>query len=122
MHINRRQFSSLLAALTLLPAQQAFADRRRRRRGRRRGRDDDDDEHEHDHEYADRARRSDNILPLRDVLAHIKRSIKGEIVGVEFEREYGRWVYEIKMIAVDGRYYEIYVDAMTGRTLKIEGE
>ena len=117
MNINRRQVIASLVALAILPAHKALADRRRRRRGKDREHDDD-----HDYEHADRARRSGDIVPLRDVLDSVRKDFQGEIVGIEFEKKDGLWVYEIKMVAQDGRYLEIYVDAKSNKILKVEGK
>jgi uncharacterized membrane protein YkoI len=50
----------------------------------------------------------------------LKIQIPGEVVGVEFEREHGRWVYEFKIIDSGGRLLEVYVDAKTGTVLSTE--
>jgi len=119
MKINRRRFIVLLAALASLPAHEAFADRRR---GKDREHYDDHDHDEYDYERADRARRSGDIVPLRDVLESVRKTFEGEIVGIELEKESGLWIYEIKMIAQDGRYIEVYVDAKSNEVLKVEGK
>jgi uncharacterized membrane protein YkoI len=46
----------------------------------------------------------------------------GEVVGVEFEREYGRYVYEFKIVTPAGRLREVYVDAMSAEVLKTEDD
>ena len=38
----------------------------------------------------------------------------------ELEREYGKWLYELKIIEPSGRLLELYVDAETGEILKVE--
>lgn len=85
---------------------------------KRRGREYDDD----DYAAAARAREAGEIRPLTEILEHIKSAHPGEVVGVELERKKGRWVYEIKLIAPGGRFFEIYVDAQDKSTLKIEGK
>ncbi len=114
MRINRRQFILLPVATGCISAHQALADDRR---GRRQQFDDD-----FDYEDADRARRAGDVVPLRNVLKMVRKSFKGEIVGVEFEMEDGLWVYEIKMVDEDDRYVEIYVDAKSNKILKTEGK
>lgn len=117
MQTNRRQMIVSLIVLACLPARRILADDEHRSRGRRGKRDND-----HDYEDADDARRSGDIVPLRDVLDNLRKSFNGEIVGIDFGKEHGLWVYEIKMIAEDGRYIEIYVDAKSNKILKIEGK
>ena len=77
-----------------------------------------------DDDYAyDRARRAvdrGEALPIAELLARVKTRIPGEVVGVEFEREHGRWVYEFKIIDSGGRLLEVYVDAQTGAILSME--
>jgi uncharacterized membrane protein YkoI len=60
---------------------------------------------------------SNRILPLETVLARVGESVQGNVVGVELEREKGRWVYEAKVIAPDGRLIEMYIDAYTGNVI-----
>jgi uncharacterized membrane protein YkoI len=75
-----------------------------------------------DHAY-DRARRaveSGESLPIAELLARVKKQIPGEVVGVEFERKRGKWMYEFKLIDGDGRLLEVYVDAQTGTIISIE--
>ena len=116
MDVTRRKLIAILTGLATLPASNALADRKRRRRGRRR-----DDDHD-DHEEAAKARRSGEILPLGDIIDEVNKTYKGEIVSIEFEREDGVWVYEIKMVTPDNRYLEIYVDAKTNQITKVGGK
>jgi uncharacterized membrane protein YkoI len=50
----------------------------------------------------------------------LKARVTGEVVGVEFEREDGQWIYEFKVIDRRGRLLEVYVDAQTGEVLSME--
>ena len=75
-----------------------------------------------DHSY-DRARRAvdrGEALPIAELLERLKTQVPGEVVGVEFEREHGRWVYEFKVIDSGGRLLEVYVDAQTGTVVSME--
>lgn len=75
-----------------------------------------------DHAY-DRARRAvdrGEARPITELLERLKTQVPGEVVGVEFEREHGRWVYEFKIIDSGGRLLEVYVDAQTGTVLSME--
>ena len=75
-----------------------------------------------DHAY-DRARRAvdrGEALPITELLERLKTQVPGEVVGVEFERERGRWVYEFKIIDRGGRLLDVYVDAQTGTVLSME--
>lgn len=57
---------------------------------------------------------------MAQVLERLYARIPGEIVGVEFEREDGRWIYEFKLVDRIGRLLEVQVDAATGNILSTE--
>lgn len=79
-----------------------------------------------DHDFAhDRARRAvirGEILPMAQLLNRVYARIPGELVGVEFERHYGLWVYEFKIVDKAGRLREVHVNAQSGEILAIEDE
>ncbi len=124
--MTRRQLLFLLATAALFgPWRVAHADDdegerhrrgRRRRRGKRRRRHDDD------YSYARGAVERGEAAPLADILQAVAKRYPGEVVEIEFEREGGRWVYEVKLIDTKGRLLELYVDAKTKEILKVEGE
>lgn len=73
----------------------------------------------------DRARRAvleGHVRPLAEILERVRHRLGGEVVGVEFEREKGRYVYEFKVVAPTGRLREVYVDAVTAEVLKSEDD
>lgn len=71
-----------------------------------------------DHDLARQGRMQRTILPLRTVLEVVRRSFPGEVAGIELEHEYGRWLYEIKVISSAGVIREVRVDARTGAFLR----
>ncbi len=71
-----------------------------------------------DHDLARQGRMQRTILPLRTVLEVVRRSFPGEVAGIELEHEYGRWLYEIKVISPAGVIREVRVDARTGTFLR----
>jgi len=77
---------------------------------------------ENDHDRARGAVERGDILPLETVLRALGPSIDGEIVGIELEREGGRWIYEIKVVDRRGHMREIATDARTAKVIKVEGE
>ncbi len=84
--------------------------------------DDERQWEDDDHAY-DRARRAvdrGETLPIVELLERLKTRVPGEVVGVEFEREDGKWLYEFKVIDSRGRLIEVYVDAQTGTVLSVE--
>ena len=46
----------------------------------------------------------------------------GEVVGVDFDRDDGRWIYEFKVIGPAGRLVEVHVDAATARVLRRQAD
>jgi len=75
-----------------------------------------------DSDRAYRARERGEVRPLAEILAALERRVDGEVVGVEFESEDGRHVYEFEVITPRGRLLEVYVDAATGAILKREDD
>jgi len=79
-------------------------------------------EKERDQVRARRALEQGEVRPFAEILKIVGSRIDGEIVETEFEKEDGVWVYEIKYITNSGRMKEIYVDALSGRIIKIEDD
>ncbi len=61
------------------------------------------------------------ILPLEAVLSEIRKSIGGEVIGVELEREQGTWIYEVKIISSGKFVIEVSVDARTAKVIETRG-
>ena len=76
--------------------------------------------HDHDHDRARAALGRGEVRPLAEILETVTTAVPGDIVEVELERERGTWVYELKVIAPDGRRLEVMVDAATGALLQHE--
>jgi uncharacterized membrane protein YkoI len=70
-----------------------------------------------DHDRARAALERGEVRPLAEILAAAAAEVPGEVVELELEREHGRWVYELKVIAPDGRVLEVMVDAASARVL-----
>ncbi|WP_295407690.1 PepSY domain-containing protein [uncultured Thiocystis sp.] len=85
---------------------------------------DDDGSRRHDHEHAHRALARGEVRPLAEILARVAAEVPGEVVDVEFERKNWQgtrvWIYELKIIAADGRLLEVLVNAATGQILEVE--
>jgi uncharacterized membrane protein YkoI len=75
-----------------------------------------------DHDRARRALEEGSVRPLAEILQDVRDELGGEVVGVELEREDGRYVYEFEVITPGGRLREINVDALTAEILKIEDD
>ena len=77
-------------------------------------------DHGRDHERARQALERGQVLPLRQVLDKIEREQQGQVLKIEFEREEGRYLYEIRLLQADGRLVKLKVDAVDGRVLSIK--
>lgn len=107
MSLNRRLLVLTALAAALAPAE-ALA-----RRGRGRG---------GDHDEARDALEHGEALPLAEILPLALRAVPGEILEIELEREHGRLVYEIELLARTGRVRKVILDARTGAVLGVEDE
>jgi uncharacterized membrane protein YkoI len=72
------------------------------------------------HELARQALEQGRVLPLRAVLEKIERDYQGQALKVEFERDDGRFIYEIRLLQSDGRMAKLKVDAVDGRVLEVK--
>jgi len=61
-------------------------------------------------------------LPLARALDLAAQHLPGEVLKVELENKHGRSIYEIKVLAANGRVREIELDARTGKVLEIEDD
>lgn len=71
-----------------------------------------------DHELARAAVLRGEALALDDLLARLPLREGERLIEVEFERDDGRWVYELEFIGTDGRVRELEVDALTAAILE----
>jgi uncharacterized iron-regulated membrane protein len=77
-----------------------------------------------DREEVDRARaavQAGELLPLDQVLQRVQRSVPGQVLEVELEREGGRWVYEIHLLQAGGRLLKLQVDGRTAAVIRQRG-
>ena len=98
---------SLLLALTLLGASGGLAYG-----------DNDDSDDDNDHDKASRAVAEGRALPLAAILNKVGGQLGGEVIGLEFKRKDGRFVYKFKIATPTGKLREVSVDAMTGEIVK----
>lgn len=75
-------------------------------------------DHSRDHDRARAALQAGEILSLQQVLTRVQPQYPGEVLGVELEREDGRWVYELKLLQPGGRMVKLDVEAKTGEVLR----
>jgi|SRR5664279_5781934 len=79
-------------------------------------------ERRRDHDLARQGQMQQTMVPLRTVIAALRRTIPGDIAGVELERRGGNWLYEIKVISPKGVMIEVHIDARTGAILPDKDE
>lgn len=73
---------------------------------------------EEDHERARAAVLRGEALPLDQILSRLPLREGERLIEVEFDREDGRWVYELEFIGADGRVRELEVDALSAAILE----
>ncbi|MQX35215.1 PepSY domain-containing protein [Roseospira navarrensis] len=76
----------------------------------------------HDHDLARRLLEAGEIRSLVEIMAIVSPHLGGRMIDTEFEREDGRYVYEIKVVTPNGRLREVYVDAASGAIVKVEDD
>ncbi len=76
-----------------------------------------DDDHSYD--KALRALDRGEILSLEQVVKHLRKHSQDRIVATEYEYEFDRWVYEFKLIDIQGRMSKIHIDAQQGDLLQV---
>lgn len=83
--------------------------------------DDGDDANDaREHYEAREALRLGQVLPLDKIIEAVRKEIVGDIIEIEFERNDGRYVYELEIIDPSGRVIEVEVDAKTAEILERE--
>ena len=73
-----------------------------------------------DHELARQALERGQVLPLRTVIDRVEQQYHGQVIKVEFEREDGLFVYDIRLLQSDGRLVKLELDARDGRLIKMK--
>jgi len=62
------------------------------------------------------------ILPVESILPQVHEAVPGTVKEIDLERKRGRWIYEVDVLANDGRKVEIKIDAMSGNILSQENK
>lgn len=75
-----------------------------------------------DHEAARAALARGEILPLPRILTIATGRVPGDVLEVELEDEHGRFIYDLKILAKNGRVREVEIDAKTGAVMKVEDD
>lgn len=60
---------------------------------------------------------SEGVVSMESILSAARAEIDGTVTEIELERKRGAWVYEVEVVAKDGRKYELLYDARSGERL-----
>ena len=80
----------------------------------------EDDNHSHD--QARRAVERGEALPVAEVLRQLRSQVRGDVVAIEYEYEFERWVYEFKIIDPEGRLRKVHLDAASGALIQVSDD
>ncbi|MBU0499456.1 MAG: PepSY domain-containing protein [Gammaproteobacteria bacterium] len=58
-------------------------------------------------------------MPLLKLKECLQRVAPGQVVAVHYEFEFGRWVYEFKVIDPKGQLRKVHIDANNGELVRI---
>lgn len=72
--------------------------------------------------HAEAELQGQRLVDLGPAIAIATRHVPGEVLKVELEREDGRFVYEVKVLAQDGYVREVELDARDGSLIEIEDD
>lgn len=76
--------------------------------------------HKADEDVALEAVRSDDALPLMDILRSVRHSTKDKIIDAQLFSLADDLVYEVKVMAPDGHVSRLYYHAKSGRRLSLD--
>lgn len=62
------------------------------------------------------------VIDLATAIELTLKKVQGEVLKVELENEDGRYVYEVKILATNGRVREVKLDARDGSLIDIEDD
>ena len=62
------------------------------------------------------------VMPLSEVIKHLRKHSRGEIVATEYEFEFDRWVYEFKVLNRQGLMSMIHIDARDGSLVQVSDD
>ncbi len=68
------------------------------------------------------SQRQGEMIPLEEILQRLHLPAGARILEVEREHLDGRLFYEIELVTVEGRIYEVWVDPHTGAVIAKEDE
>lgn len=73
-----------------------------------------------DADTAQQLRQSGDILPLETILQKLQTTHPGKVLEVELEEKQSQLFYEIELLDVNGKVWELLVDPRTGAVVHKE--
>jgi uncharacterized membrane protein YkoI len=64
--------------------------------------------------------RRDGVKPFSEIMAIALKRVAGDFVKIELKRKHDRWEYKVRILAPEGRRYELKIDAVSGEILEVE--
>jgi uncharacterized membrane protein YkoI len=85
---------------------------------------DDHQDHRKERSNADlmQATADGSLVPLARILELTAQQVPGQVLKVEVEDDHGRHIYEIKVLAANGRVRELKFDARNAQLIEIEDD
>ena len=117
--LNRRAALWLLIAGSVgLLSREAHAKRGRRGRHGHRGRYRYGDNYEHDRAWE--AVGSGKAMPLSEIVLEVQKVVPGDIVEVEFDNKSNTPIYKLTILSKSGSYFDVVIDARSGKILNVK--
>jgi uncharacterized membrane protein YkoI len=58
-------------------------------------------------------------LPLHEIRRHLRQVAPGKVVATHYEFEFDRWVYEFKIVDLQGQLRKVHIDARSGALVRV---
>lgn len=76
----------------------------------------------HSYDLARKALHRGEVMSLSNVIQHLRKHSDADIVAIEYEYEFKRWVYEFVLIDDKGRMSKVHIDAKNGSLLQVSDD
>ena len=73
-----------------------------------------------DHDQVLQLRQAGEILPLETILKIGRKQVQGKVIEVELEQEQKNLIYELEILDKDDVVWDVEIDAVNGRVLKVK--
>jgi uncharacterized membrane protein YkoI len=76
----------------------------------------------HSYDQARQALHRGEVMSLSNVIQYLRKYTDGDIVAIEYEHEFKRWVYEFVLLDDKGRMSKVHVDAKDGSLVQVSDD